>query len=103
MGFTSKLRHSFFFGIISTMRIRHSTDNGSEFKNPWVIEDLYGEKRTKVFYCDPQASWQKGRLEKNHEFIRYVLPKGKNLQTFTQSDMIKLMNHINSSQDHILS
>ena len=22
------------------------------------------------------ASWQKGRLEKNHEFIRYIIPKG---------------------------
>ena len=73
------------------------TDNGSEFKNPWMLEDVYGEKRTKVFYCDPQASWQKARLEKNHEFIRYIIPKGKNLQMFTQSDMIKLMNHINST------
>ena len=32
------------------------TNNGSEFKDPWMLEDVYGEKRTKVFYCDPQAS-----------------------------------------------
>jgi len=43
------------------------TDNGSEFKNSWMLEATQdGEIRTKIFYCDPQASWQKGKLEKNH-------------------------------------
>ena len=55
-----------------------------------------GKKRTKVFYCDPQASWQKPQIEKNHEFIRYVLPKGKTLNPYTQEDMLLLANNINS-------
>ena len=38
-----------------------------------------GEHRTKVFYCDPLASRQKGACEKNHEYIRYILPKGTSL------------------------
>jgi IS30 family transposase len=50
------------------------TDNGSEFKNPLTLEKtLTGENRTKIFYCDPLASWQKARLEKNHEYIRKVI------------------------------
>ena len=57
---------------------------------------LYGKKRTRVFYCDPQASWQKPQIEKNHEFIRYVLPKGKTLNPYTQEDMLLLANNINS-------
>jgi len=74
------------------------TDNGSEFKNPWMLEATQdGEIRTKIFYCDPQASWQKGRLEKNHEFIRYIIPKGKSLQKYTQTEIIEVMNHINST------
>ena len=73
------------------------TDNGPEFKNPWDIEkDSKGRHRCYVFYCDPYASNQKGKLEKNHEFIRYVIPKGKSMQSFTQNDINKLASHINS-------
>ena len=35
-------------------------------------------------------------LEKNHEFIRYVLPKGSSFDELTQDDANLLMNHINS-------
>lgn len=73
------------------------TDNGSEFKR---VEDLenasLGEVRTKIFYCDPQASWQKPHIEKNHEYIRYVIPRGKSLNPYTESDITLLMDHINS-------
>lgn len=73
------------------------TDNGSEFKHTRDLETTEdGKKRTKVYYCDPQASWQKPQIEKNHEFIRYVLPKGKSLNPYTQEDMILLANNINS-------
>lgn len=73
------------------------TDNGSEFKHTRELEFTEdGKRRTKVFYCDPQASWQKPQIEKNHEFIRYVLPKGKTLSPYTQEDMLLLANHINS-------
>ena len=73
------------------------TDNGSEFKRVDELELTDdGVFRTDIFYCDPMASWQKGCLEKNHEFIRYVLPKGKSLNPYTQEDITLLMNHINS-------
>ena len=79
------------FGVILT-------DNGSEFKNPALIErNLAGESRTRVFYCDPMASWQKGRLERNHEFIRYILPKGHPLDFLTKGKVCQMMNHINST------
>jgi IS30 family transposase len=73
------------------------TDNGTEFQFPARLEcDKNGEIRTKVFYCNPNSSWQKGMIEKNHEYIRYVIPKGASLDPYTQSDARKLMNHINS-------
>ena len=43
------------------------------------------------------ASWQKERLEKNHEFIRYVLPKGTTFSGLTQPRATLLANHINST------
>lgn len=73
------------------------TDNGTEFQFPARLEcEKNGEKRTKIFYCNPNSSWQKGMLEKNYEYIRYVIPKGESLDKYTQADGIKLMNHINS-------
>lgn len=74
------------------------TDNGSEFFNPLSIECCYltGEKLVSLFYCDPGASWQKGSLEKNHEFIRYILPKGSSFNGLIQDDCYRFASHINS-------
>lgn len=74
------------------------TDNGSEFKNPWDIEKTEsGLHRTYVFYCDPYVSNQKSRLEKNHEYIRYVIPKGRSMYKYTQDDINLMASHINST------
>lgn len=74
------------------------TDNGSEFKNVEALEFTADHQiRTHIFYCDPMASWQKAEIEKNHEYIRYVLPKGTDLNQFTQDDITLLANHINST------
>ena len=74
------------------------TDNGTEFSDPESIEINFntGEKLVSLFYCDPNASWQKGSIEKNHQFIRYVLPKGTSFAGLTQDDCYKLASHINS-------
>ena len=72
-------------------------DNGSEFSNPKAVEFTDdGERRTRMFYCDPSAPYQKGSCERNHEFIRSCIPKGKDLSEYTQSDITLMMNHINS-------
>lgn len=73
------------------------TDNGTEFSNPDALEaNPKGISRTKIFYCDPSASFQKGSIEKNHEFIRYVIPKGISMNNYTQDDILLMINHINS-------
>ena len=74
------------------------TDNGHEFYDVLNIEFHHktGELLSKVFYCDPGSSWQKGGLEKNHEFIRYVLPKKTSFKDLSQDDCSLLASHINS-------
>lgn len=73
------------------------TDNGSEFLDTKSLEySKDGVKRTQVFYCDPMSSHQKGQLEKNHEYIRYILPKGSSFDHLTQEKITLLINHINS-------
>ena len=74
------------------------TDNGHEFFDVLNLEcdHTTGQQISRVFYCDPGASWQKGALEKNHEFIRYVLPKKTSFKHLTQNDCLIIANHINS-------
>lgn len=57
------------------------TDRGSEFINAEGFEMRSdGTRRTRVFYCDPMASRQKGSLEVYHEQLRYICPKETNLR-----------------------
>ncbi|WP_261023482.1 IS30 family transposase, partial [Streptococcus mitis] len=59
------------------------TDNGGEFARVDDIEmDVRGE--SKLFFCDPNRSDQKGRIEKNHTLIRDILPKGTSFDNLTQ-------------------
>jgi len=70
-------------------------DNGTEFSNPKAIEfDKQGDRRTQLFYCDPGAPYQKGSAERNHGFIRYFIPKGKDISSYSQADISLMMDHI---------
>lgn len=78
------------------------TDNGSEFSNPkklgyrdYAVPD-YGFKRTSIYYCDAGCPYQKGAIEVNHELIRRVLPKGTSFDNLTQTDVTRMIDHINS-------
>ena len=73
------------------------TDNGSEFYDPDSIENYNNIKIINLFYCDPRHSEQKAGIEKNHEYIRYVLPKGCTFDYLSQKDAILLFNNINNS------
>lgn len=60
------------------------TDRGSEFTAADAMEaGADGTKRTRVFYCDPMQSGQKGSLENKHIELRYILPKGTDLRDRT--------------------
>ena len=73
------------------------TDNGVEFKGSHHLEFTEnGARRTRVFYCDPQASWQKGRVEKNHVLIRQILPKGTSFRLLEDTDIHLITRHVNS-------
>lgn len=72
-------------------------DNGSEFSNPSAIEyDRQGSPRTKIFYCNPSAPYEKPNCENNHEMIRRIIPKGVDIGQYTQSQIDLMMSHINS-------
>ena len=89
----STLGHDVFYDLFQVIL----ADNGSEFSNPSAIEtNPLGHPRTRIFYCDPQAPFQRGAAENNHSLIRRIIPKGTSLDCFTQQDISLMMNHINS-------
>lgn len=76
------------------------TDNGAEFSDEGAIAALIGEEpgETRLFYCDPRRSDQKGACERNHVEIRKLLPKGRGLRfdRLVPADLSLAMSHVNS-------
>ena len=82
------------------------TDRGSEFCDAEGFEKEENEsRRTRIFYCDPMASGQKGSLENNHKEIRYICPKEDDLKDLGLNSQEKanlIISHINSqSKEHL--
>jgi len=72
-------------------------DRGSEFSNPKALEfDAQGNRRTYIFYCDPNAPFQKPCVELCHQFLRRILPKGSSFDDLSQRDINLMTEHINS-------
>lgn len=82
------------------------TDRGSEFTAADAMETSSdGTRRTRVFYCDPMQSGQKGTLENKHIELRYVLPKSTDLRALGLVDQAALnltLSHVNSAPVEIL-
>lgn len=74
------------------------TDNGCEFYDPIHIEfDLdTGEKLCSLYYCHPNSPEEKPEIEKNHEYIRIVLPKKTSFDNLTKEDIKRLEDNINN-------
>ena len=82
------------------------TDRGGEFTDAEHMEKRDdGTRRTRVFYCDPMQSGQKGSLENMHRELRYILPNEVDLRSIGLTDQTSLnvaISHINSSaKEHL--
>jgi IS30 family transposase len=82
------------------------TDRGSEFSAADAMETASdGTRRTRVFYCDPMQSGQKGTLENKHIELRYVLPKNTDLRALGLVDQNALnlaLSHVDSAPVELL-
>ena len=53
------------------------TDNGGEFSDVFAFENnASGEKESSLFFCDPNAPYQKPHVENNHSLFRCIVPSG---------------------------
>ena len=75
----------------------------SKKNNCFIEYDLdNGEKLCSLYYCHPNSPEEKSELEKNHEYIRYVLPKGTSFEDLTVEDIKRLEDNINNIPRDIL-
>lgn len=74
------------------------TDNGKEFFDIEGIENSFftSQRLTRLFFCDSRQSQQKGKIEKNHEHIREIIPKGKEMDFLCDNDVNLMSLHINN-------
>ncbi len=75
-----------------------TVDNGTEFSNCQGIEkSIYGKgQRTKVYYCHPYSSWERGTNERINREIRRLIPKGTNLAQFTEKEIKAVEEWVNN-------
>ena len=82
------------------------TDRGTEFSAAEAMEiSSDGTRRTRIFFCDPMQSGQKGSLENKHIELRYILPKETDLKKLgltCQSELNLVLSHVNSSPCEVL-
>ena len=80
-------------------------DRGSEFHNWEGMQKSCIDRRkirSHVYYCDAQASHQKGACERNHRELRAIFPKAtktmsaRSLEGLTPQHCALMMSHINS-------
>lgn len=73
------------------------TDNGGEFSDVFAFENnLDGQTETKMFFCDPNAPYQKPHVENNHTLFRGIAPTGTSFDDWTQENVDLIFSHINA-------
>lgn len=77
-----------------------TTDNGSEF---WGFLDIIKDTKTKIYFCHPYCSGEKGTNEKHNSMIRYFIPKKTLIENYSYEDINKIANWMNNYPRKILN
>ena len=75
-----------------------TVDNGTEFSDVQGIERSRRnkKKRTKVYYCHPYSSYERGSNENQNKLIRRHIPKGVNFDGKTSGEIKEMEDWINN-------
>lgn len=73
------------------------TDNGGEFSDVFAFENGLDEyPETKMYFCDPNAPYQKPHVENNHTLFRGIVESGTSFDGWTQENVNLIFSHINA-------
>lgn len=71
-------------------------DNGCEFSDTNSLEHSpNGTERTRVYYCHPYCSSERGSNENQNGFIRRFVPKGTPISRYTPQELREIQDFIN--------
>jgi len=76
-----------------------TADNGSEFGDGSQIErsiTVPGQQRTRVFFCHPYSSWERGQNENQNRFVRRWVKKGGDLSAYTPEEWEDITEWVNN-------
>jgi IS30 family transposase len=79
-------------GKIFTVMHTLTFDNGIETKEH---EKIAQALNILTFHCRPHASWEKGGVENTNGRIRRFIPKGADINTYSDAEIQKIENWLN--------
>ena len=78
-------------------------DNGSEFSDCEGMEtSIFGGQRTKMYYCHPYSSYERGSNENLNKMFRRLFPKGTNFDEVPDEEIIAAADWMNNYPREIL-
>jgi transposase, IS30 family len=79
--------------VPKTMLKSLTYDQGKEMARH---EELAKRLKIKVYFCDPHSAWQRPSNENTNGLIRQYLPKGIDLSIYSQKDLDRIAQSLNS-------
>lgn len=76
-----------------------TTDNGSEFSD---FLSIIENTKSKIYFCHPYCSGEKGTNERHNGIIRYFIPKGELIEKYSYDDVNKIVDWMNNYPRKIL-
>ena len=76
-----------------------TTDNGTEFSR---FLEIIKDTKTKIYFCHPYCSGEKGTNEKSNSMIRYFIPKGSLIENYSFEEINDIANWMNNYPRKIL-
>jgi len=73
-----------------------------EFLNKSMENSKSGKKRTKIYYAHPYSAWERGTNENINRMIRRFIPKGANIDEWSEKDIARIERIINNYPRKIL-
>ena len=77
-----------------------TTDNGTEFSD---FSEIIKDTKTKIYFCHPYCSGEKGTNEKHNSMIRYFIPKGEPIENYSFEEVNKIAEWMNNYPRKILN
>lgn len=91
-GIEKKFGRELFKKVFCTITV----DNGSEFMDcDGMTFNKKGEKRTKIFYCHPYSSYERGSNENLNKMVRRWYPKGESFMMTSKEEIAALEEWMN--------